>query len=148
LHIHCYFHSATGQLVIPAAAKTEAGFYLEQGPVEIVDIADALAVIHAAKRIWSHGHSVVPTPDRDSYTRTPPFKLRGVRTWSDVERQCSLWEICDTPDSTFKIEQWVSPPRQNGFVHDVATDEILPKGSLLSDAVLRLIARIRESPID
>jgi hypothetical protein len=133
---------------MPASAKTEAGFYIAQGPVEIVPIDDERGVVEAAKRIWSLGTPLIPTPDRNSYSRKPHFKLPGVRTWSDIERQCSLWRIEETAEGRFKIERWISTPRERGFVLDASRDEVLPPQTSFDDAIKRLCVRISEDVDD
>jgi len=133
---------------MPASAKTEAGFYVEQGPIEIVPVGEEHRVVGAAQRIWKLGLPLVPTPDRNFYSRKPHFKLPGVRTWNDIERQCSYWMISETNEKRFRIERWISPPREHGFLPDPTRDETLPPQTSFDESVKRLCVRIAEDVDD
>jgi hypothetical protein len=60
------FYLRNGTAYVPTVAQTEAGFYLDVEPVEVVPATDFQALQQAIKRSLNRGNPKVPTPSRAS----------------------------------------------------------------------------------
>ncbi len=91
LDVGFYVHG--GKAYIPVHAKTEAGFYLQSEPVEVVAISDTEAFTSALKRVVARGNPTVPTPQRDALPRPVVLKYAKLRAWSRFEKEAAYWEV-------------------------------------------------------
>jgi hypothetical protein len=67
----------------------------------------------------------VPTPTNFE-SKSLSAKAVGVRSNNDFERNALLWCLKSGSDGGYRIERWISPPRQSGFVPDMEQVQLLP----------------------
>ena len=142
--MYCQLYIRNGIAYVPITAKTEAGYYMNVDPVEVVPVSDTESFARAVDRVIAHGHPIVPTPTRASGFPKPVVpKYAKLGSWRAFEKGATSWKLVEK-DGVYTIEQW-QKREQGGWLPDPDRDEQLPQGASLDDAVRRLVERIQES---
>jgi len=58
-----------GMAFAPTVAQTEAGYYLNINPVEVIPAIDADGLRHAVEQVIGRGNPSVPTPTRADFPK-------------------------------------------------------------------------------
>jgi hypothetical protein len=62
IFVAVYLHPKSGQILIPAQAKTTAGFWLQTEPTESAPLSDHRAALAALLKAIRRGNAQIPTP--------------------------------------------------------------------------------------
>lgn len=81
------------RFLIPTLARTRAGFYLEEEPVEVVSASTADDLADALRRVQLRGNRVVPTPARDRFPPPVVQQHAGIGTERQFERMARHWGL-------------------------------------------------------
>jgi hypothetical protein len=82
-----------GIVFIPTVSKTEAGFYLDTEPVEVVPVQDIARLEIALKNTINKGNPVVPTPTRDNFPKPVVLKYSNTKSWSSFEKNAFCFSL-------------------------------------------------------
>jgi hypothetical protein len=140
----CHLYIRNGTAYVPTAAKTQAGYYLDIEPVEVVPISDDEGFARAIRRSIDRGHPVVSTPTRATGFPKPVILASAkVRTPAAFEKDASYWQLCKT-DHSYVIENW-KKGSQTGWVPDLSRIEILPIGTSVDEAIKQLTKSVQSA---
>jgi hypothetical protein len=148
-----YLHIPKEVFVIPTNVKTEAGFYLELDPVEILRAHDVLALATVFGERFTAPVKTVPTPDRHSYgaiSKIPMVRAVRAKSYTDFVRNVLLWHIWRGGDDGFEIHRMISPPGKNYFEpFESKTERLAANVSFLqlAETLLRTVARTQQEEI-
>jgi hypothetical protein len=104
--VSVHWSKAKGLVVIPAKAKTEAGFWIDVEPVEVAPIHDKNLIASAIKRVAFAILRTIPTPPRNGFPKPVVLRAGKVRSWSQFHWNYSLVEITADRDAVVSIEAW------------------------------------------
>jgi hypothetical protein len=131
-----------GKVYVPTMAQTQAGYYLEIGPVDVVQISDTALLCNALARVVRMGNPVVPTPTRAAFPKWVVLEAAGVKSRKAFERTAQLWRIRKTP-SSFRFSQ-ASKWDEDGWDGDGdAISQECPGQSEVGDLALSFAAAIK-----
>src|SRR5256885_17252816 len=85
-----------GTAYVPTVAQTEAGFFLDTDPVEVIPAVNTEALRNAVKQAIARGNPKVPTPTRAAFPKPVVLRYAKVKSWSAFEKGCSNWTIVET----------------------------------------------------
>ena len=88
-HVYAY----RGRFFVPTVAKTEAGFFLEVDPVDIVEVPRADVLAAAIESAMARGNPTVPTPQRSQYGTPVLVRSAEALSWAEFEKEARLWRI-------------------------------------------------------
>lgn len=69
------------KLLIASSSKTISGFWVAEGPVQVVDEGDAFAIAAALRIAFERSRSRVPVPNSFSEPIAPLLEAAGVKSW-------------------------------------------------------------------
>ena len=78
---------------VPTVAQTEAGYYLDIDPVNVICAADIENLSHAIKRVISIGNPKVVTPTRTAFPKPVVLNYARVSSWAAFEMDMECCEI-------------------------------------------------------
>jgi hypothetical protein len=81
----------TGNRIIPTLAQTEAGFWLDIEPVEVVSASDGAAFERPILSVIERRHPQVPRPTK--FGDSIVLKYAQVKSWSQFRGSAVLWRI-------------------------------------------------------
>jgi hypothetical protein len=136
---HIYLRNRTA--FIPAVAQTDAGFFLDVDPVEVVSATDAEALQHAVKQAIGRGNPKVPTPTRAAFPKPVVLKYAKVKSWPAFETGCLYWTIVEKNDVYHVIQGRKRPDR--GWEDDHKRIEALPPGTGLDEVAQRVASSVQ-----
>jgi hypothetical protein len=135
---HSGLYIRKGLAYVPTEARTEAGFYLEVEPIEVVTASDEAALEKALLDTIRRGHPIVPTPDwRD--TTSSVARCAKVKSWSAFQRDALCWGV-GLEGGQYVIAPWRKSGR--GFEPDREAKEFLPGDTPVEQVVRRLVQRV------
>ncbi len=135
-------YSRKGLVYVPTVARTEAGYYMDIDPVEVVPAKDTPSLERAIKKAISNGNPIVPTPSRAAFPEPVVLKYAGMKSWRAFENGASNWTIVQK-DGIYEIK----PGRKRldkGWEDDPAKVESLPRGVRLDEVAQRVAILIQE----
>jgi hypothetical protein len=124
---HLYLRN--GVVYIPTVARTEAGYFMDIDPVEVVSAADGDALRHAIKEAINKRNPTVPTPTRAAFPKPVVLKYAKVKSWSAFEKGTLPWTI-EEKDGRYNIKPGRKRP-DRGWEDDPERVESLPPGITL-----------------
>lgn len=136
---HIYLRNRTA--FIPTVAQTEAGFYLEVDPVEVVSATDTEALHLAAKKAIGRGNPKVPTPTRAAFPKPVVLKYAKVTSWPAFERGSLYWTIAQK-DGVYQIMRGRKRP-DRGWEDDPEKIEELPPGASIDEVAQRVTRSVQ-----
>lgn len=89
----CSIYLRKGQVIVPTASQTDAGFYIELEPVTVADAVDADAVVCAVVAAMELGNPRIKTPERDAYLPPVVLPYAGVKSWKTFEKGAQTWSV-------------------------------------------------------
>jgi hypothetical protein len=122
-------------------SRTEAGYFLDIDPVEVVPASETEVLRHAINRMIKSGNPVVPTPSRTSFPKPVILKYTKVKSWSAFEDGANVWKIVQK-SGVYQI----SPGRKRedrGWEDDVPKIETFAPDATIDSVVLRVITLIQ-----
>lgn len=128
------------KVYLPTSAKTAAGFFLDDDPVEVVDLADKAGLRDAICRVVSKGNPEVPTPLDPDVHEPAVLKHAGLRTWSAFARRAELWTIKER-DGNFEIIRMLKRPG-GGWTGNPEESEALVPGTTVDQLAELLVVRL------
>ena len=134
-----HFYVTPTVAYVPTVAKTEAGFFLDVEPIEAVSIADRQQIQAALKRAILSGNPTVPTPDRETLSKSAVLRYANARTWASFEKRASCWEITKRADQY--VVQRMKRRSDRGWEDDPSNAEALPLDIAIDELVARMTAR-------
>ena len=135
------FYLRNGTAYVPTVAQTEAGFYLDVEPVEVVPATDFQALQQAIKRSLNRGNPKVPTPSRASYPKPVMLQYARVKSWSAFAKGAKNWIVVDE-HGTYQIKPGRKHPR-GGWEDDPTKIEILLCGTTLDTVAERIASSMQ-----
>jgi hypothetical protein len=132
-----------GTVYVPTVAKTEAGFYLDIDPVEVVSATDIESLQRVIGTVLTKGNPTVLTPTRGAFPKAVVLKYAKVKSWSAFEKGTVLLTIVEN-SGTYEIR----PGRKRsdrGWEDDPTRIEFLPSGMKVNEVVQRVVALIQLS---
>ncbi len=136
---HIYLRNRTA--FIPTVAQTDAGFYLDVDPVEVVSATDTEAFQHAVKQAIGRGNPKVPTPTRAAFPKPVVLKYATVKSWSAFEKGCLNWTIVEK-DNVYRVIQGRKRP-DRGWEDDPERIEALPPGTSIDEVAQRVASSVQ-----
>lgn len=94
-----HFYLRKGAAYVPTVAQTEAGFYMDIEPVEVVPLSNMEALQRAVKQAISRGNPRVSTPSRATFPKPVVLSHAKVKSWSTFEESASCWQIVEKDGS-------------------------------------------------
>jgi hypothetical protein len=104
--VSVYWSKTKGLIVIPARAKTEAGFWMDVEPVEVAPLHEQNLVTSAIKRVAFSPLITIPTPPRRDFPKPVVLRAGKVRSWSQFHWNYSLVQISGDNSETVSVEVW------------------------------------------
>ncbi|QQO21022.1 hypothetical protein JJB98_14395 [Bradyrhizobium diazoefficiens] len=136
---HIYLRNRT--VFIPTVAETDAGFYLDEDPVEVVSVTDTEALQHAVKQVIGRGNPKVPTPTRAAFPKPVVLKYARVKSWPAFERGCLYWTIVKKDGVHHLIQGRKRADR--GWEDDPERIESLPPGAGIDEVAQRVTSSVQ-----
>ncbi len=130
---------------VPTVAATEAGFFLEIDPVEVVPADEAEAVQAAIKRALGRGNPKVPTPTRAAAPKPVILKYANVNSWSAFENGTETWTVIQDDNGSYQIKRG-RRRSDAGWEDDPAKIEASPDGAT-ADQVSERVASLIQSAL-
>lgn len=143
MHVTVYLHIESGRIMVPSISKTEAGFYIDCEPVEMVAANDALSINQAIRRTLDRGCTVVPTPSRDAFPKWVLLKYGNAKTPRELHRQYLIWSFDESSNHEFRIEGFKNSADGKGAEPDPSSLVIMPPGTLFEHAIEKLIKMMK-----
>jgi hypothetical protein len=140
--IQVYCNERTGAVLIPSAAKTEAGFWLSVEPVEVAHADDETSILSGVRKIAALGVRSVPTPARDAFPKPIMLKYAGSKTWSAFVKIHMRIDVEQNADGQFSVQPW-RRGESRSYEPDLSAFRVLPIGATLGDAVFEVIQHIK-----
>jgi hypothetical protein len=132
-----------GTAYVPTVAQTEAGFFLDTDPVEVVPAVDTEALRNAVKKAIGRGNPKVATPTRAAFPKPVVLKYAKVKSWSTFEKGCSNWTIVEN-DGLYRIKRGRNRP-DGGWEDDPAQIEALPPGTDIDEIAQRAASAMKSA---
>jgi hypothetical protein len=104
--VQIYWSKMKGLVVIPTAAKTEAGFLMDIEPVEVIPLGEKAAIKSALRLAAFRSVDVIPTPARGKFPKPVVLKPGKVRNWSQFHWNYSYAWINPEKDGSLQFEVW------------------------------------------
>ena len=124
-------------------ARTEAGFYIGIEPVEVVDVADRVALEQAIIRVVMRGNPAIRTPARADYPKSVLLKHAKVKSLSSFEKLAKSWKFSKREGAYFIVPY--RRRKDSGAEEDLERGEAIPAGEPLEEVVRRLVRRALKS---
>lgn len=143
---HVYLRKGTAY--VPTVAQTEAGFYSDIEPVDVIPVTDSAALENAIKVAMSKGNPIIPTPTRAAFPKPVVLQYAKVKTWSAFEKDARHWTILEKAGN-YQIEPGRKRPDGKGWEADPDRVESLPPGTTHDEVARRvatLLAQAAASP--
>jgi hypothetical protein len=129
-----------GKVYAPTTAQTEAGYYLEIEPVDVVELTDTASICGVISRILKMGNPIVQTPTRAAFPKWVVLEAAGIKSIKAFERTAQLWIIQKTP-SYFRIRQ-ACKSDGGGWDGDIISQD-LPVKTEFGELAVAFVAAIR-----
>jgi len=138
---HIYLSKRT--VFIPSVSKTEAGFYLDTEPVEVVPAQDVSRLELALKTTIERGNPIVPTPTRDKFPEPVVLKYAKKKSWASFEKSATCF-IFAKRESIYEIKHLRNSPN-GGWEDDPDNIETVSLDAGIDVAVKKMIAMVLRS---
>lgn len=86
-----YFHQ--GKLITPCVCETEAGFFVDQGPLTVTSIKDLSKVRATVIKAFIKGNALIPTPDGSEAAGSIILERLVIDSWTKFEKDAVLYTI-------------------------------------------------------
>jgi hypothetical protein len=87
------FYLHQGKLITPSVCQTDAGFFVDQGPVTVTSVKDLNKVKHAIVKAFRTGNKVVPTPDGSEGAGSIILERLAIDSWTKFEKDAVLFTV-------------------------------------------------------
>ena len=118
-----------GLAFLPTVARTDAGFYLNREPVEVVPVTDNAELVQAILRTLRRGNPSVATPTSGSYPKPILLQYAKVKSWSTFASTASGFSIAKR-DGLYIICSYRAT-EGGGHEEDLSRQETLPASTEL-----------------
>lgn len=88
------FYIRYEKLILPTVAETDAGFYVDQEPIAIFDIACLDDWKRALYLALAAGNQLVPTPERSPEPGSSMLEMLEIKKWSTFEASAIMYTVC------------------------------------------------------
>ncbi len=103
-----------GSLFVSASHKTEAGFWVADAEVKIVDPADEFGLKKAIDNALARSLEGVPTPARDANLTASLLNAANVSSWDTFSKMAKCVDVFAT-ESLFEITPYQSVGGSGGY---------------------------------
>jgi len=86
-----YFHQ--GKLIIPSVCETEAGFFVDHGPLTVCDMKLPEKVRQSIIKTFYKGNKRIPTPDGSEAAGSIILERLVIDSWSKFEKEAVLYTL-------------------------------------------------------
>jgi hypothetical protein len=136
---HFYLRNDTA--FVPTMGQTEAGFYLDIEPVEVVPAKDIQALRGAIQQAINRGNPRVSTPSRATFPKPVVLRHAKVKSWSAFEKGAMNWKVIEK-DGNYQIKPGRKHP-ERGWEDDPTQTETLLPGTTV-DTVAQRVASLMQ----
>ncbi|WP_271607201.1 hypothetical protein [Bradyrhizobium sp. CCBAU 11434] len=136
---HIYLRDRTA--FIPTVAQTDAGFYLDVDPVEVVSAIDTEVLQRAVKQAIGRGNPKIPTPTRATFPKPVVLKYAKVKSWPAFQRSCLYWTI-EEKNGLYHVIQG-RKRSDRGWEDDPTRIETLPPGAGIDEVAQRVASSVQ-----
>jgi hypothetical protein len=132
-----------GMAFVPTVAQTEAGYYLNINPVEVIPAIDADGLRRAVEQVIGRGNPRVPTPTRAAFPKPVMLEYAKVKSWAAFEKDCINWNIVEK-DGCYKITRGRKRP-DRGWEDDPTQIDELPPGAGIDEVAQRVASLVHSA---
>lgn len=140
---HLYLQKGT--VYVPTVAKTEAGYYLDIDPVDVISATDLKTLCSAINRTIRIGNPKIATPTRAAFPKPVVLNYAKVKSWSAFEKDADCWEIYEK-EGVYRIQK-LPKGQPHCLENDWKEVESLPSDVGI-DSVAQRIATLVQSAFD
>lgn len=101
INFSVYFRD--GKFLVPAVARTDAGYYLDQGPVAVVAGDDRHGLEMTLAEAIARGNPTVPAPSRANFPVPVVLEPAGVKSWPAFEKRSIGWTVEGDAQTGFDV---------------------------------------------
>lgn len=87
------FYLHQGKLITPSVCETEAGFFVDQGPLNVTPVKDSNKVRQAVVKAFIRGNKLIPTPDGSEAAGSIILERLALDSWSKFEKDAVLYTV-------------------------------------------------------
>ncbi len=95
---HVYLFEET--IVIPQVVVTEAGFYIDDLPIDVIPVKDIIKWQKLFYKMFIQENKSIRTPDSESETGSLILEKLNIDKWSDFEAKATMYTIHFSPGYT------------------------------------------------
>ncbi len=136
--IHIYWNKKNDDVIVPTVSKTEAGYWLEIGPVECASWSDLSSVIVAVQKVMSRGVQLVPTPSRQNFPKHVVLSYAKARNSTDFEKKYEMASITYSPSTGYSVDRYRESDEGRGRVVDHSRSMSYTPNTALEEIVTKL----------
>ncbi|HEY9683210.1 MAG TPA: hypothetical protein V6C86_16650 [Oculatellaceae cyanobacterium] len=81
------------KVILPNVVQTKDGFFADDGPIEVFDIANNLDWFQAATKKLQNGNDIVDTPDGSEEPGSAILERLDIVKWSTFELQAVMFTV-------------------------------------------------------
>ncbi len=87
------FYLHQGKVITPSVCETEAGFFVDQGPLTVTSMKDPGKVHQAIVKAFIKGNTRIPTPDGSEAAGSIILERLVIDSWSKFEKDAILYTV-------------------------------------------------------
>ena len=87
------FYLHQGKLITPSVCETDAGFFVDQGPLTVTSIKDPSKVRQAIIKAFVKGNMRIPTPDGSEAAGSIILERLVIDSWGKFEKDAVLYTV-------------------------------------------------------
>jgi hypothetical protein len=135
-----HFYVRRGKVYLPTVALTDAGYFLDLEPVEVIDATDTEELTHSLTEAILAGNQVISAPTRTAHSQSVVSKTAGVKSCSAFEKGACCYSVYRKPTG-YEIPA-LEQMSDGGWVENMDMIENLPLSMLAGEVAARLVAKI------
>ncbi|MFA6295296.1 MAG: hypothetical protein WC666_02630 [Candidatus Paceibacterota bacterium] len=131
----CNIYLRKDIVYIPTTGRTDAGFYINIDPVNVIHVTDTEVLHSSIKNMLDKGNPQIPTPTRNTFPKPVLLNYVKVKSWAQFEDGAICFEVFEK-DGLYKIQQmkkseskgWEdNPTNAETFTSQTEVDTIVQK---------------------
>lgn len=128
-----------GFMYIPTPGLTDAGFYIDVDPVEVVNMSNKGELKRVLSEALNKESPKIPAPTRAAFPKPAVLKYAGLKSWQSFHRTASCWVISRQPGS-YIIQGFRRDGR--GWEGDPDKIIIVPEEKGIDEVIRTFIAQV------
>jgi hypothetical protein len=90
------------KVIIPIQAKTDAGYFLDIEPAEVINTDNPVGIEEAFKRLVQRGNPLVAAPKREAFPKPVVLSYSGSKSLHVYERSLRSWYV-EVTETAYQI---------------------------------------------